>query len=268
MEQDSERHDEAGDRWQGAQAVDRECFRAVQLFAACQSGVLGRERMAAVAPAIALEHDQDSNDQQDQAGDLRRTGEAAAVVPGGEHGNRQCPDAEILAGADVVQRFQQHQRKPDRKRRARHRQRNMPEGTPAFGAEGACGLEDVDTLHLQHRPRREIDIRIQHAAEHEDGARRRTHVRQQAQRVTRRHPCGKQPVHEAERLEDVGIDIGVDIGGDRQRQRQQPDQMAASGEVMGRHQPGGAGAGGERDHPDTGQQQGRVPQRLRQHVTE
>ena len=56
---------------------------------------------------------------------LRRAGEAGAVEPGREDRERQRAHAEIFAGADVVQRLQQHEREADRKRRPRQRQRDV-----------------------------------------------------------------------------------------------------------------------------------------------
>ena len=86
-------------------------------------GKLGRD----VAAAVALDRDQAGHDRQHEAGQLRRAGEAAAVEPGREDRHRQRADAEIFAGADIVQRFQRHQRDADRQRRPRHRQRDAPE---------------------------------------------------------------------------------------------------------------------------------------------
>src|SRR2546430_7421868 len=51
---------------------------------------------------------------QHHAGDLRGARQARAVEPGGEDREREGADAEIFAGADVVQRLHQGDRKSTR----------------------------------------------------------------------------------------------------------------------------------------------------------
>ena len=63
--------------------------------------VLCRDREVPAA-AKALQRDQGSDDQQHEAGNLRRAGKASAIEPGREDRQRQRLHAEIFAGADIV----------------------------------------------------------------------------------------------------------------------------------------------------------------------
>ena len=75
-------------------------------------------------------------------------------------------------------------------------------------------------------------------------------------------------MHQAERLEQVGIDVSGKIGRYRQRQRHQPQQHAPAGKIVARHHPRSAGADQECDRADPDEQKGRVEKGGRQHVVD
>ena len=159
----------------------------------------GRLRAAArhveapVAPAVAFEPYETCNGKKHHAGDLRGAGQARAVEPGGEDRERQRAHAEILGGADVVERFEQRERQADRERGARERQRDVTRQHQPRGAERARDLEQRGALRLEHRARHEEDVRVEHDRKDEDRARQRAHVRIPAERcpplAQRTMPC-------------------------------------------------------------------------------
>ncbi len=105
-------------------------------------------------------------------------GRLDAIDPGGEDRQGQRLHAEIFAGADVVQGFEQRQRKPDRERGPCERQRHMPRQHHAARAERARHFDQRGALGEEHRARGEIDVRIEHEAHHEDRARQRADRRE------------------------------------------------------------------------------------------
>ena len=208
------------------------------------------------AAAVALERDQAGDRDQHHAGDLRRARQARTVEPGGEDRQRQRLHAEIFAGADVVERLEQRQRKTRGDRRARQRQRDVAGQRPATRAERARHLDQRRALGLEHRAGGEIDVRVEHEAHDQDRAAERADVRKPVvggrleaeQRAQRR-------LHRSEAVEHVDIDVGDDVGRERERQRQQPDEHAAAGKFVGRDDPGGADAGDGGDQRDSAEQQ-------------
>ena len=91
-------------------------------------------------PSVAFEHDQRGNDQQQEAGHLRRAGEASTIEPGGEDRERQGLHAEILAGADVIERLEQGQRSANGNRGSRQRKGDAPRKLPWLRAQHARGF--------------------------------------------------------------------------------------------------------------------------------
>ena len=219
-----------------------------------------------IAAAVTFDRDQASHDRQHEAGKLRRAGKASAIEPGREHRHRERADAEIFAGADVVQRLQRYQRDPDRERRPRHRQRDAPEGGPAAGAKRLRCLSELRALELEHRARRQIDVRIEHQRDHDDRAGQRAQAGKHAHRVLQRKPDRERAMDQAQRLEQVDIDIGGQIGRDRERQRHQPQQYRPAAKFMQRDRPRGAGADRERQGADAEEQERGIEKRQRQHV--
>ncbi len=219
-----------------------------------------------VAPSVAFNCDKSGHDRQHETRQLRGAGEAAAVEPGREHRDRERANAEIFAGADVVQRFQRHQRCADRERGTCHRQRDAPEDGPASGAERLRGLGELRALELEHRARRKIDVRIEHQRDHDDGAGQRAQIGKHAHRVLQRQPDRKRPVDQAERLEQIDIDVSREIGRDRERQRHQPEQHLPAAEFMQRDRPRRAGADRERQGADAAEQERGVEKTPRQHI--
>ena len=155
------------------------------------------------------------------------------------------------ARADVVERLQQREREPDRERGPRQRQRHMARQHEARRAERARDLEQARALRLEHRARREEDVRIEHKRKDEDRA-----AAANGCSDTRSAAVGFQPVsavssalHRPERVEQVDIDVGDDIGREGERQRQRPGERVAAGEAIGGDEPRGADADESRSAP-------------------
>ena len=231
--------------------------------------LLGERRVDAAAPAVALERNQRGDEQQHHAGDLGGAGKAAAVEPGGEDRQRQRLNAEIFAGADVVERLQERERNSDGDRRPRQWQRNLPGEAERPRAEHTRGLDVLRGLRLEHGARGQIDIRIEHEAHEQDRAGERAHIGKPVVGGGPKSECSTQPrLYWASRIENVDIDIGDDVGRDREWQHQQPGQHIASGKLKRGHRPGGAGAEHDGDDGDARQQQHRLQRRDRNHIAD
>ena len=138
-------------------------------------------RRAARSTTTRTHHDR----QHDQR-ELRRAGEVRLVDPGRIDRQRQRPHAEEFRGADVVERLHQRQARADRDGGARQRQGD-PEEDPALpGAERARGIDQARRLHQEQRPRREIDVGVEHEAEEQDRTRESTAARAGGNRAARR----------------------------------------------------------------------------------
>jgi hypothetical protein len=242
-------------------------FAAVQRDRRRDAAVLQRRLIALPAAAIAFERDQRGDQRQQRQRDLRGARQAAAVEPGGEDRQRQRLDAEIFAGADIVERLQQRQRHADRQRRPRQWQRDVAHQAPRRCAGGACRVDEDGALRLEHRAGRQIHIGIEHEAYDQHGA---------AERTDRRKPvfiggapaeqAAQRRLHGAGGVQDVHVDVSGDVGRDRERQRQQPQQRVAAGKAERGHQPGAAGAGDCRHGGDAGEQQRGLHRRRRQDI--
>ena len=135
-----------------------------------------------------------------------------------------------------------------------------------IGAERSRGLGEFGALELEHGPRREIDVGVEHEADDDDRARHRAQIGKGGHRVAQRKPDRQRAMDQAERLEQIGIDVSRDIGRDRQRQRHQPQQQRAAGKIMQRDQPCRACADRQCQRADAEQQERGVEHRPRQHI--
>jgi hypothetical protein len=129
-----------------------------------------------VAPPVALERDQKDDDHKHEAGQLGGPRKTAAIEPGGEDRQRERRHAEIFAGANVVERLQQRERDTDCDGGPRQRQRDPQGELPRSRAEHARCLDVLGTLSLQHRARCQVDVGVEHEADHDDRTAERAHV--------------------------------------------------------------------------------------------
>ena len=176
----------------------------------------------ALAARRPLGHQQRQHEQQRHQRDLRRAGQARALQPGDVDAHRQGRDAEVLHGAKIVEALHQRQRHAGGKRRPCQRQRHRPEGPRGGPPQRARHLQHADRLLHEARPRREIDIRIEHGRQHEDGARQRAHLGEPV--ILDRVPAEQGPqsaLHGAGEVEQLHIRVGDDVGRHGQRQHQQ-----------------------------------------------
>ena len=219
------------------------------------------------APAIALQRDQQHDDRQHPQRNLRCARQITARHPGRIDRHRQGLHAEELGRADVVEGFQQCQRHSDRDRRAGQRQRHPPQQRATRHPERTRRIQQTAGLGQEHRARGQVDIRIQHHAQQQDAAGQRADVRQaEITRAVDAQQRTDQRLHRTKRVQQIQIGVGDDVGRHRQRQQQRPGQHAAATEIVGRHQPGAAGAQRRHQHADTEQQHHGIQTGARQYV--
>ena len=231
------------------------------------AGALGRRGEALAAPGETLDEDEEDDDGEHDEGELGRAGEVRLVDPGRIDRKRQRPDAEELRGADVVQRLHQGEAGADGDRRAGERQGDAEEDLAAPGAEGARRLDEADRLHQEEGAGREVDVRVEDEAEKQDGAAEGADLRQaEILRARNAEDGADRRLHRPDRVEDVEIGVGDDVGRHGERQEQRPVEDAPAGEVVGRHQPGGAGADRDDDDADAGKEKRRRRHRLGEDV--
>ena len=127
LQQEQQRHEKPRQYRQEAGCERATAPKSCQRGSRRQPRAFGGEFGGGVAAAITLHRDQAGDDRQHEARELGGAGQAAAVEPGREDRHREGADAEIFAGADIVQRFQRDQCDADGQRRPRHRQRDTPE---------------------------------------------------------------------------------------------------------------------------------------------
>ena len=123
--------------------------------------------VALVPSRPALEEHEREDERQHGERDLRRTRQIGACDPGRIDRDRQRADAHELGGADIVQGLHQRQAEADGNRRPRERQGNADERLRAREAERAAGFDQAGRLHREERPRRQIDVRVEHEAQND-----------------------------------------------------------------------------------------------------
>jgi hypothetical protein len=202
-----------------------------------------RRAEALVLPAVALEPHQRHHHEQHRAGDLRGARQVGARDPRrvDRHGERV--HAEEFGGADVVERLQQRQAQAHGQRGPRERQRHAEERAAPALAQHARGFHQVRGLRHEHGARRQVDVGVEHEAQHEDRAGHRAQVGQAelARAVEAQHPADR-ALHRADGMQQVEVGKGHDVGRHGQRQQQRPVQHAAPGEVVRGDEPRAAGA--------------------------
>jgi len=115
------------------------------------------------------------------------------------------------------------------------------------------------------RADQQIDIRVKHADEHQDGARQAPDVGKPVVAVLPAESLAQSRLQRTDELQEVGIDIGHDIGRHGQRQDQRPFEETAAGKIVHGGQPGGGDAEGSHPEPDPEAQPERVQDVFRQH---
>ena len=149
----------------------------------------------------------------------------------------------------------------------RQRQRDGAKHLEAPGAERARDLDHRCALGREHRPRRRIDVRVEHDRHDEDAAGERADLRKPV--LGPRAPPHRLPqrrLHRTGGVEHFDVDVGGDVGRHRERQRQEPGEPVASREAVHRDEPGGADAEGSGQERDAGEEQGGLEERCREHV--
>src|SRR4051812_2290791 len=260
-EQEAEEHGTkaCGERKEARTAAERQRLRDAR--------TVSGDRITPTPTAMALQRDQRDDDGQHHAGDLRRSGQAAAVQPRRKNGDRKGADAEIFARADVVQRLQWGERQADRQRRARQRYSNGAEQLHPPGAEGARHFQHAGALREEHRPGGDVDVRVEHDRHDEDAAGQRAHLRKPIVRA-------RSPAHEAAQgalkwpgcIEDFNVDVGRDVGRNRKRERQQPRERRMSRKPVRRYEPCRADPDRTGKDSHAPEQQARFDERRREDV--
>ena len=226
--------------------------------AACRRGIappsleIG-ERNGAIAPGGVVElafsprrplgHQQRRHEQQRHQRDLRRSGQARALQPRHVDAHRQRRDAEVLHGAEIVEALHQCQRHARGERRPCQRQRHRPEGAGGRPPQCARHFQHADRLLHEARPCREINVRVEHHRQDQDGAGQRAHLGEPV--VLDRVPAEQAPqraLHGAREIEQLDVGVGDDVGRHGERQHQQAVQQAAAGEAVHGGEPGRPGA--------------------------
>ena len=212
-------------------------------------------------------HEQGEHEQQHDAGDLRRAGQAVAVEPGIVDGDGERPHAEELDRADVVQRFHQHERDARGERRPRQWQSHLPERLHGVSPQRPAHFQHAHRLRDEARSRGDVDIRIEHRAHHQDGAAEAANIREPVvPRIAPAEQTAQGGLHHPGIIEHLQIGVGDDIGRDRERQQQQPLQISPSRKAIHGDEPGGAGADQETQASYPGHQQQRAADRAGEHV--
>ena len=258
---------EAEEHRQEAQGQRGKARPPAQRLAREAAGALAADRIALPPARPAFQRDQRHHQQQHGQRDLRRARQVGSRDPGRVDRDRQRPHAQELGRADVVQRLHQGEADAHRDGGARQRQGHAAEDLPPAGAQGPGDLDQVRRLGHEHRPRRQVDVRVKDKAQQQDRPRHRADVGQaELSRTVIAEDRANQRLERPQRVQQVQIGIGHDIGGHRQGQQQRPFQHAPPREVMGRHQPGGRSPDRRRQHPDAAHQDRRLPQRVGQDV--
>ncbi len=216
---------------------------------------------------MPFQQDQGGHDGKHGQSDLRRRGQVGTGDPGRIDRHGQRLHAQEFGCADIVQGFQQGQAQSDRDGGACQGQGDAPERRDAARAQRAGRLQHIGGLRHEHGARRQVDIGIQRAAQHENGARQRAQFGQpELPRAVIAQQRAEGALHWPDRMQQIQVGEGDDVGGYGQRQQQRPAQDAPSAEFIGADQPRAARAQHRRQHAHAQQQQPGVGGRLRQHV--
>ncbi len=116
------------------------------------------EGEATVVAQRPLEPEQQRDGGQRRKGDLRRAAEVVPVQPRRIDRDSQRVYAQILAGADIVQRLQHHQRGARRHHRRERRQHGAPQRLQPRAAEAARRIMQRRPLHREGGAARDIDV--------------------------------------------------------------------------------------------------------------
>ena len=133
----------------------------------------GEARAAARQP---LDDEDDHDEGQQGHRQLRRGGAVAEREPGAVDPGGEGLHAEVRDRAVVGQRLHQGQRRAADDRRPGHRQRDAQEAAPRRQAERAAGVEQGRAALEEGDARQQVDIRIEHARQHDDRAAEAAHV--------------------------------------------------------------------------------------------
>ena len=189
-------------------------------------------RPAAQAP---LEGDQRHGAHHQQGGQLGGCAAVAGAEPDAHHAVGDGADVEQAHRSDVGEDLHRHERGTRCERRSGRRHRDPPEGAPRTEPECARRVAGVAALRAERRPGEEVDVGIE-----------REHQRRGAQPDA---PNAARPERHGERVEphEPG-----DVAGHGQRRDEQPCDHLSPGQVVGRDEPGQAGAEheGAGDHGD------------------
>ena len=243
------RHDEAdrerrrADRRGGARPPPREPLPRARPATACRAVV------ARAAPGQLLDHEQEHDDAEQRARELRGRdpvpeGEPRAVDAGGERLHPEVRDRAV-----VGERL--HEREPHAGDDGGpgERERHAEEGAPGPEPEGAPDLGHPARVLEERGPGEEVDVRVEHRDEHRDGAAQRPHVGEPVGPGLPPERHAQPRLHGARELQQVRVRVRHHVRGDGERQHERPLEEPASGEVVHRHEPRRRDADHRGPHP-------------------
>ncbi|MNX89263.1 hypothetical protein D3C86_1212700 [compost metagenome] len=170
--------------------------------------------------AVAFQQDQPDHDGQHRQRNLRRARQIGPRDPGGVDRHRQRLHPQEFRGANVVQGFQQRQADAHHDGGAGQGQGHPAEDGDAAGAQRARGFQQAGRLRHEHDARAQVNVGVQHEAQHEDGAVDRPQVRQaEIARAVVAQQGADGGLDGADGVQQVQVGKRNDVGGYRQRQQ-------------------------------------------------